>query len=215
MLNGIDPILIFQFSKLSPESEASVAKIPIVSSIVNAIGLPPIPIYLSEKITGLYIDSEDKNIDIETSTETNALGTPPSINQKAINSTVKINMIASRDSIGLALLSALCDLVLPKVTSKEYTITYLHGAVTVFAGLLHSFAITQNSNDDRYNITLELTKSSGEKKKGPPEVKPIDEPIALSQGINATPPTQTLTPPVLGPPPQPPSPPPFVMPRQG
>lgn len=215
MLNGIEPILIFQFSKLSPSAAESVSKIPIVSSIVNTIGLPPIPLYLSEKLTGLYIDAEDKNIDIETTTETLSTGGTPIINQKAINSTVKIQMVASKDSIGLTLLSAIADLILPKVTSKEYSITYLHGAVTVFGGLLHSFAISQNSTNDLYNVTLELTKSSGEQKKGPPEVEPVAKPITLSNGsISSIPPTAPITSaPIIVPPTPAAAPPPVAIPR--
>lgn len=160
MLNGIDPIIIFNFSKLTPDLQASVADIPIISSIVNKIGLPPIPVYLSEKLTGLYIDSEDKNIEIVTSTDTLTNGEEPVTNQKGLSSTVTINMVASRDSIGMTLIAALADLVFHKVTSKEYSITYLHGAITVFGGLLHSFGITQNADNDLYNIKLELSRSS-------------------------------------------------------
>jgi hypothetical protein len=69
-------------------------------------------------------------------------------------------MVPNADSIGISLFSALADLIFPKVTSKEYSITYLHGAVTVFAGLLHSFSITQKANTTCYNITLELIKPS-------------------------------------------------------
>lgn len=215
MLNGIDPIIIFQFSKLSPESKESVSKIPIVSSIVNAIGLPPIPIYLSEKLTGLYIQSEDKSIDIETSTETLADGGPPKINQKGLNSTVKISMVASNDSIGLALISSLCDLVLPKVSSKEYSITYLHGAVIVFQGLLHSFSITQTSDNSLYTVTLELVKSSGEEKKEVVKVERVEDTTKLVDGVETMPPTKTLTPPLKGPPLRPASSPPVAMPRMG
>lgn len=158
MLNGIDPIIIFNFKKLSPETQATIAKIPVVASIVSAIDLPAIPIYLNERITGLLIESEDKNIDIETSTETLTSGDSPISNQRGLNSSVKVTITAHRDSIGLALFSAMADLVFPKVTSKEYSITYLHGAVTVFAGLLHSFSISQNSNDELFNIVFELVR---------------------------------------------------------
>lgn len=209
MLGGIDPILIFDFSKLSATDEESLSKIPIISSIVSKIGLPPIPIYLSEKLTGLYIDSEDKNIDIETTTETLPDGSTPLINQKAINSTIRINLVAHRDSIGLTLLSAVCDLILPKVTSREYSITYLHGAVTVFAGLLHSFSINQNTQNELMNVTLEIVKTPIKPvKKGPPEVKPISESVPLGAGPAAPPPTAPLGGPgsvgLKGPPPQPP-----------
>lgn len=204
MLNGIDPIIIFQFEKLTPSAQEEVSKIPILSKVVSKIGLPPIPIYLSEKLTGLYIDSEDKSIEIETTTESLSSGDDPVVNQKAISSTVRINMKATKDSIGLTLLSAVADLILPKVTSQEYSITYLHGAVTVFGGLLNSFSIQQNTENDLYNVTLEISKSSTktEKKAGPPEVDPISESVSLDSGV---PPSGILRPPLEGPPPQSPS----------
>jgi hypothetical protein len=175
MLNGIDPILIFKFSKLitDPKNAANKSKIPITASILSKLPLPAIPIYLSEKLTGIYIDTEEKNIDIDTSTETLQIADDPILNQRGINNTVKISMMASRSSIGLTLLSAMADYIFPKVTSREYSITYLHGAITVFDGLLHSFAITQDPNTDKYNITLEL-------------IRPGIQPKTLSTEVNAT-----------------------------
>lgn len=170
MLNGIDPILIFNFSKLTTKAKDTAVKYPITADIISKIDLPSIPIYLSEKLTGIYIDSEDKNIDVDTSIETLTISDNPILNQRGINNTVKINMLASKDSIGLTLLSAMSDLVFPKVTSREYSITYLHGAVTVFAGLLHSFSITQNATNDLYNITLELIRPGIQTKSPIPEV---------------------------------------------
>lgn len=167
MLNGIDPIIIFNFKKLSPSLQESISKIPIVADIVTAIDLPVIPIYLSEALTGCYITSESKSMDINTDTDTLSSGDAPNVNQRGIQSTVKIEMVASRDSVGVALFSAMADLIFPKVTSKEYSITYLHGAVTVFRGLLHSFAITQNDNNDLYNITLELIRPNSSKPQVP------------------------------------------------
>lgn len=169
MLNGLDPIIIFNFKKIPAGVEGN-EKIPLVASIVNAIPLPAIPIYLSERLTGVYIDSEDKNIDIHTETKTLSDGGAPEADQRGISSIVTINMIASKNSLGVALFSALADLVFPKVTSKEYSITYLHGAVTVFGGLLNSFSITQNANDDRFNIVLSLIKPPPVATKTIPEV---------------------------------------------
>lgn len=182
MLNGIDPIIIFEFSKLTEAQKNAVSKIPIVSSIVNTIGLPPIPIYLSEKLTGLFIDTEDRNIDIETTVETLSNGLTPNVNQKAISSNVRIVMKANKSSIGLTLISALADLIVPKVSSKEYSITYLHGPVTIFRGLLHSFAVTQNANDELMIVTLELSKQAQAKKAATVEVKPVGESVSLDGG---------------------------------
>lgn len=193
MLNGIDPIIIFEFSKLPPATAAFISKIPIVSSIVDAIGLPPIPIYLSETQTGLFIDSEDRNISIETSVETLSNGDNPLVNQKAINSTTTINMVGSKESIGLTLLSAMCDLVIPKVSSKEYKITYLHGAVTIFRGLLHDFSVHQTADDDRLLIKLELVKNNEQKKSTIVEVAPTQTSVDLSSGGGPAGPTAPVS----------------------
>lgn len=158
MLNGIDPIIIFNFKKNLPAVQSLVAKIPVVASVVDAIDLPVIPIYLSERLTGIFIDAESKSMEVDTNVDTLSSGDQPEVTQRGLTNTVSIEMQASRDSIGVSLFAAMSDLIFPKLTSKEYSITYLHGAVTVFAGLLHSFSITQNANDDRYNIKLELIK---------------------------------------------------------
>lgn len=160
MLNGLDPIIIFTFYKKvpNPALESVISTIPVASGTETKIAFPPIPVYLSEQITGLFINDESKSIDIDTTTDTLADGSEAKTTQKGVNSIVKISIEASSKSIGVTLLAALCDLVMNKVTSAEYDITYLHKAVTVFGGLLHSFSITQNSNDDRYNIEIELAK---------------------------------------------------------
>jgi hypothetical protein len=161
MLNGLDPIIIFQFGSLA-ETESAIAdaiySIPLVSSIPTIVDRPPIPIYLSEEITGLFIDSESKNVDANTSTETKTDGSAPDVNQKGLGSTVKIELKASRGSIGLNLLSAMSDLLFQKLTSKEYSVSYLSGGITIFNGLIESFSINQNADDDLYRISIEIAR---------------------------------------------------------
>jgi hypothetical protein len=158
MLNGIDPILIFNLSKnVAFVKSAIEKKIPVASAILDKINLPAIPVYLGQGITGIQIDTEDKSLEIETSMETSAnSGEASFINQRGLNNTVKVTMIAEKDSVGLTLLSALADFVFPLVTAKEVTITYLHGPITVFGGLLHSFNINQNASNTLYTISMEL-----------------------------------------------------------
>jgi len=194
MLNGIDPILIFNFFKLAPQSSV-VSRIPIVADIINTLALPPIPIYLSETITGIYIDSEEKSIDIETDVDALSSGKDAKINQKALGSTVRINMKGTRDSVGLTLLSSLADLIVPLVTSKEYSITYLHGSVTVFNGLLHSFSVTDNADSDLLNITLEINKTVNKTTtaKDPGSVERIQKPVTLGEGIPPTTPNPGIS----------------------
>lgn len=158
MLNGIDPIIIFQFSKALPSISEQLAKIPLLADNKELIDAPPIPIYLSENLTGLFIDTEAKNIDAETTTETTTDGSTPQVNQKGISSVVAIDINANKNSLGLQLLTAMADLVFEKLTSKEYYITYLHGPTTVFRGVMHSFSVNQNANDDLLRIKIELNK---------------------------------------------------------
>lgn len=160
MLNGVDPILIFNISKnVSLVKNITDKKIPVATQILNKIDLPVIPIYLSRELTGIQIDTEDKSLEIETSVETLQTPTDSFITQRGLNNTVKISMLAAQNSIGLTLLSALSDFVFPLVTAKEITMTYLHGPITVFAGLLHSFNINQESNSTLYRITIELVRT--------------------------------------------------------
>jgi hypothetical protein len=171
MLAGIDPIIIFQFKKLAPSLGAVLSKIPVVSDQKTLIEMPPIPIYLSEKLTGIYIESEDKIVDIETDTETLSDGKEPEVSQKGISSTIAINLVARKDSLGLALLSSMIDIAFDKATSQEYSITYLHGPIIVFRGLLQSYQANQNSSNELLSIKMEITKG------GKSPVKVPDVPV--------------------------------------
>jgi hypothetical protein len=82
------------------------------------------------------------------------------VSQKGISSVVAVNLIAKKNSLGLSLLSAMIDLLFDKVTSQEYSITYLHGATTVFRGVLHSYAVNQNSSNELLSIKIELSKGT-------------------------------------------------------
>ena len=164
MLNGLDPIIIFQLYKNIPTAQASIASIPITAGAQQRALFAIIPIYLSETITGIYIDNESKNIDIDTDQTSTSDASPALINQKALASITSVNLIAKQDSVGLTILLALSELILDKVTSKEYEVTYMHGGVTVFGGLVHSFSYDQGTENDLYKIKLELSK--GRKSKG-------------------------------------------------
>lgn len=161
MLGGIDPIIIFhRYKKVDDPTATATSTIAVVSKKDVYITLPSIPIYLSEQFTGMFIDSESKNIDIETETQTFTDGSTAEVNQKGIASGVSIQITAKKDSLGMILLGALMDTLMDKVTSKEYAITYLHGATTIFYGLLHTFSVEQTSQNELLSIKIELSKGS-------------------------------------------------------
>ncbi|WKV32914.1 hypothetical protein MAC3UK_0027 [Bdellovibrio phage MAC3UK] len=189
MLNGIDPIIIFQFRKkesselIGPRSPNGQFQrtwtygVPIISEVPTFVEQPPIPIYLSENITGLFIDTEAKNVAVGTTTETLTDGKAPRTIQKGATSTVSVALKAKADSVGLILLSAMIDLLLEKVTSEEYAITYMHGATTIFRGLLEAYNVSTVAGTDLISINFELTR--GEKD---PEKVDLSKPT-----ISATP----------------------------
>lgn len=158
MLGGLDPVIIFQFKILGPSVGSVLSKIPVISSFPNLIEMPPIPVYLSERLFNIVITGTSKNIDIETDTETKTDGSTPDVNQKGIQSGVEINIQGKKDSVALTLLSAMIDTVFEKVTSKEYSISFLYGATTIFGGVLHSYSVETVEGTDLLSIKIGLSK---------------------------------------------------------
>lgn len=171
MLGGLDPVIIFQFGKLSASLGDTVAKIPVISQIPTVIDQPPIPVYLSEKLFNIVITGTAKSVDIETDTETLTNGQPPDTNQKGIQSGVEVSIEGKKDSVALILLSSLIDLVFDKVTSKEYAISFMYGATTVFRGVLHTYSAETVEGTDKLSIKIGL--SRGNKNPTKPNEVPV------------------------------------------
>lgn len=159
MLAAVDPILVFQIYK-NVVDESTTSKIPIASRPKLRATLAVIPIYLAEELTGMYIDTESKSINIDTNPNSLASGEGSTVDQKALGSITTINLEALKDSIGLTILLALAEQLIDKVTSKEYEVTYMNGAVTVFGGLLHDFQFDQNANENLVKIKVQLARGT-------------------------------------------------------
>lgn len=159
MLNGVAPILIFSFTPaFAADLFKGIAGIPVLGDILPT-GIP-IPIYLDEKLTGIHIESESKAIDIETNTQTRYDDKPPKVEQRGLNNLITVNMIASRNSVMLAVLLALNDMVFSRVVKQNYSVSYINGTTTVFNGLLHGFSTQQGSDDDLTRILLQISKAN-------------------------------------------------------
>lgn len=172
MLNGVAPILIFTFPPNIPALNPlfnALSGIPLIGDVVAQAGIP-IPLYLDERITGLYVESEAKNLDIETTVEPRYDDKKPFIYQKALNSSVTINMIASRSSLLLPALLALTDLIVPKLVSQKYSVTYLNGSTLIFGGLLQGLNTSQGADDDLIRITMQIQKTDQRPAPGVPPV---------------------------------------------
>jgi hypothetical protein len=139
--------------------------IPLVGDAFSNAGVP-IPIYLDENLTGVYIESESKSIDIDTDitpkyeqNPTGAIVSTTLVNQSGLNNLVTINMIASRDNLILSVLLALNDMVFTRVVSGKYSISYLNKSTLIFGGLLHSFQTSSSADDTLLKITMQIQKN--------------------------------------------------------
>ena len=165
MLNGLDPLIIINFKKLLPGIPTQ--GIPLLKNLGDSIPLAPIPIPLSERnlgITsrgnlGIYVRSHNKNVDFKTDVETNAEGESTKVYQTGLASSVTINMVSKKDSVALIVLSTMMDLIFPKCTSEEYSISYINGPMTVFGGLVESFSILGNDTNDLVDLVLVISKA--------------------------------------------------------
>lgn len=163
MLNGVAPILIFTLKEnpaaLSPIFNA-LSGIPLIgdqlASVVEGV---PIPLYLDEKITGLYVENEAKNVDIDTQPFPKMDNGKPLNYQRLINSSVTVNLLATHDSILLPALLALVDLITPRLVSQNYAVSYANGSTLILGGLLSGLNTAQGSDDDLIRITLQIQRT--------------------------------------------------------
>lgn len=170
MLNGIAPLFIFTIPADAKAKIDPLDGVPILTD--GKITGIPIPIYLDENLTGIYIDQEEKSIDIDN--EVIGLQKNPStglegttkVKQNPIESLVTIHLIASKSSIILTVLLALSDLIFSKAVSGGYGISYLNGPTTMFNGLLKTFVTAPGSNDTLMRITIQLSKANSSTTRG-------------------------------------------------
>lgn len=181
MLGGLDPVIIFQFSSLAPSLGETLSRVPVISNFPSLIAQPPIPVYLSERLFNISIVSAGKSVDIETSTDTLSDGTEADINQKGIQSGIEVTLEGKADSIALTLLSSLIDSVFEKVTSKEYAISFLYGATTVFRGVLQNYSAETVEGTDKLQIKFRISKGAKNPVK-PPAVGAVTGTVGVLPG---------------------------------
>ena len=173
ILNKVDPLIIFKFAVDDPtfyDAYTEAAGIPVVggllSDILLAAGGVPIPIYLSEKFSGILIDSISNSFDIDTSVEGLNKATNLDITQRVIDSTTTVNMTCNnKDSLVLAAIIAFMDIVLRKAVSRAYTISFISGSTILLDALVKSFNTTMNADSELVNISMTLSKVNAKPEK--------------------------------------------------
>ncbi len=170
MLEGLDPLLVivlknkgildfFGPSSLTPG---------LADAVLDTIGLP-IPIYLSERLTGIYVDSETRSIDVTTKIDPITTKNPitfeveaPAVAQTAVDCQLTVNLLCRRGTVLLTALLALMDQIVNRLVSAEYSIIYLNGPTALFGGLLHRFGTSVTKDNDLIKIELVLSTAAQE-----------------------------------------------------
>lgn len=160
MLNGVAPIIIFSFFKKQPATKEKGT--PLISQVVSRFSFPPIPVYLDESL-GVLVSSKKTNIDIATRVETMTNGDPAAVTQKGIAAITTIEMVANKNNLILGVILAMSTQILQKVTSKEYSISFLHESTVIVNGLLHSFNREETSDSEMTTITMEISQGGEDK----------------------------------------------------
>lgn len=125
----------------------------------------PIPFYLSEKLTGVYVDTERNALSIATDTigtKDKAKGDASNlgdlqVQQKGETQSVDITMVARRDNMGLNILLPLLKTIYDGIMAqKEYKIAYFNQNILIFNAKLSNFATDQHRTDNLMTISITL-----------------------------------------------------------
>ena len=187
ILTSVAPILIFTFpfdsDSVNPVFNA-LSGLPLlgdtVSTAAKNLGIP-IPVYLDEQLTGLYVVSENKNVDIATEQNDAANSTKPFLTQKSISNTVSINLTGKTDSIFLAALLSLVDIAYPLLVKAKYRVSYLNGSTVIIGGLIQGITSQRSGDNNLVDVTLVIHKADS---LGP--TLPVFPSVAAIAGPNLT-----------------------------
>ena len=124
----------------------------------------PVPIYLSEELTGLCVDSESDSLTISSdyipvldSQKKDEAGMPIKVQQRGETQQAKIALKANKNAIGLNILLPLLKSILSLIfAKKEYRIAYLNQNVLIFNARLNSYSMDPGSNDTLVKIEITL-----------------------------------------------------------
>ena len=122
----------------------------------------PVPVYLSEEIMGLCVDSETDSLNISTDfiPVLNEQGTEAGtvkVQQRGETQSVSITLIGNKNSIGLNIILPMLKSIFSKVfAGMDYKIAYFHQNVLIFNARLASYQMTPGSNDTKVSLTLNL-----------------------------------------------------------
>lgn len=167
-----DPVLVIYFE-------------PSKETVVAGKSTPFIPVYLSEKLTGLYVDTERSGLSISTDNIVSVTkkedGTKVfgnlEVQQKGETQKVEVGLIGRRNSMGLNLLLPMLKTIYDNVMAKkDYRIAYFHTNTLIFDARLADLDVNQSRENDLVAIDIGLEVAPLQEKETNDPVKVVANP---------------------------------------
>lgn len=144
MLNGLAPVLIYQYKPIDTSFSLFGIDVP-------SVGLP-IPIYIDERLTGIMGDGANSRISIETSTVN---GTTY---QRQVSSDVSVKLRCRNDNVVGQTLIAILGEAFKYSTTGNYSISLFYDSSFILDAVLKDFYSRPIDNTDMREIGITLSK---------------------------------------------------------
>lgn len=144
MLNGLAPVLIYQYQPIDTSFSIFGFKVP-------SVGVP-IPIYLDEKLTGIMGEGASNKISIETATINNQTYT------RQVSNDVNIKLRCRNNNlVGQTLLGILGE-AFKQTSEDKYSISLFYDSTFIIDAYLKDFYSRPIDNTDMREIGITLAK---------------------------------------------------------
>ena len=120
----------------------------------------PIPVYLDEQLTGVYVDTEKYGLSVSTDAVVNydpEKGNKGNLvlQQKGEGQQVVVNLLGRRDSLILNMLLPTLQSIYSKIVAKkDYRLAYFNQNTLIFNGRLASFEINQTRQNNLVSFSI-------------------------------------------------------------
>jgi hypothetical protein len=164
-LNGIAPIIIFNFYKELPVPS-------FLQGFIDTVKIPliPIPIYLDENLTKIMVDDYDRDITID------VMRDGVSGFEKVSGDVVSLKFHADKSNIALTVITAFINLIVKSnVEKRTYSITFFYDNIFIIGASLENFSSRLIDGTTKREISIKISNRPS---------KPIlgDTPLANTAG---------------------------------
>ena len=144
MLNGLSPVLIYQYKLIDTSFSIFGYEVP-------SIGIP-IPIYLDEKITGIMGEGASSKINIETATINNQTYT------RQVSNDVSLKLRCRNNNLIGQTLIAIFGEAFKHTSADKYSISLFYDSTFIIDAYLKDFYSRPIDNTDMREIGITLSK---------------------------------------------------------